>query len=379
MSRVLGTKPRSKPLACLSNGMKRLVFAIPGDLTTSTGGYIYDRRIIEGLLGLGWQVQVLGLGEGFPYPDDATRRAACERLLALDLDVPLVIDGLAFGVLPEVAARLQQRHPLLALVHHPLAFETGLSAEQSASFKDSERRALAHATRVIVTSPATANDVTKHFAVLPNLIDSILPGTDRVARAVGTAGKEPLQLLSVGSVVKRKGFDVLLASLANVTALPWQLTIAGDLTRDSEAVSQLHHDLERFQLSSRVQVLGAVDAEQLEACYARADIFVLASRFEGYGMAYAEALAHGLPVIGTNAGAIPNTVPDTAGLLAEPGDVESLTRALSQLLQDTDLRQRLSQGAYLAAEQQPSWTESASLFSSVIKRAIAEHEKFKQA
>jgi glycosyltransferase involved in cell wall biosynthesis len=359
--------------------MKRLVFAIPGDLATSTGGYIYDRRIIEGLLELGWQVQVLGLGEGFPYPDQATRQAACERLLALDLDVPLVIDGLAVGVLPEVAARLQQRHPLMALVHHPLAFETGLSAEQSASFKDSERHALAHATRVIVTSPATANDVIKHFSVFPNLIDSILPGTDRVARAVGTTGKEPLQLLSVGSVVKRKGFDVLLASLANLTALPWQLTIAGDLTRDAEAVAQLHHDLERFKLSSRVHVLGAVDAEQLEACYARADIFVLASRFEGYGMAYAEALAHGLPVIGTNAGAIPHTVPNTAGLLAEPGDVESLTRALSQLLQDTDLRQRLSQGAYLAAEQQPSWTESASLFSLVIKRAIVEHAKLKQA
>ena len=359
--------------------MKRLVFAIPGDLATSTGGYIYDRRIIEGLQELGWQVQVLGLGEGFPYPDHATRQLACERLLALDLDVPLVIDGLAFGVLPEVAARLQQRHPLMALVHHPLAFETGLSAEQSSGFKDSERRALAHATRVIVTSPATANDVTTHFSVLPELIDSILPGTDRVARAVGTTGKEPLQLLSVGSVVKRKGFDVLLASLANLTALPWQLTIAGDLTRDSEAVSQLHHDLERFQLSSRVQVLGAVDAEQLEACYAYADIFVLASRFEGYGMAYAEALAHGLPVIGTNAGAIPHTVPNTAGLLAEPGDVESLTLALSRLLQDTELRQRLSQGAYLAAEQQPSWAESASLFASVIQRAVAEHATLKQA
>ena len=165
----------------MSNNLKRLVFAIPGDLITATGGYIYDRHIIEGLQAKGWSVQVLGLGEGFPYPDSQTRQLACNSLLSLEAGVPLVIDGLAFGVLPEVAAPLQQRHPLIALVHHPLAFETGLSAEQSIHFKDTERRALAHAARVVVTSPATLKDVIAHFAVPSEAITSILPGTDRVA------------------------------------------------------------------------------------------------------------------------------------------------------------------------------------------------------
>ena len=348
--------------------MKRLVFAIPGDLLTATGGYIYDRHIIDGLRANGWQVQVLGLGDGFPYPDLGTRQKACESLLTLELGLPVVIDGLAFGVLPEVAAQLRQRHPLIALVHHPLAFETGLSAEQSAHFKDTERRALAHASGVVVTSPATLHDVVEHFAVPRQSITSILPGTDRVVKVSRPTVQGPLQLLAVGSVVKRKGFDILLPALAQLSALSWHLTIAGDLTRDAEAVAQLHRDLDRFDLSSRVRVLGAIDSAQLQTLYAQADVFVLASRFEGYGMAYAEALAHGLPVIGTTAGAIPDTVPATAGLLAEPGDVNSLLNALRQIIQDQALRKSLSQGALLAAAQQPSWADCARLFEGVVER-----------
>jgi glycosyltransferase involved in cell wall biosynthesis len=149
------------------------------------------------------------------------------------------------------------------------------------------------------------------------------------------------------------------------------LTIAGDLTRDAEAVAQLHADLERFDLLNRVRVLGAIDSAHLQVLYSQADVFVLASRFEGYGMAYAEALAHGLPVIGTTAGAIPDTVPDTAGLLAKPGDVDGLQNALRQIIQDQVLRQSLSQGALLAAAQQPSWADCARLFEEVVERTCA--------
>jgi len=168
---------------------------------------------------------------------------------------------------------------------------------------------------------------------------------------------------------------VLLAALAQLIDLPWQLTIAGDLTRDDQAVAQLHLDLDRFDLLKRVRVLGAVDSAKLQQLYAQADVFVLASHFEGYGMAYAEALAQGLPVIGTTAGAIPDTVPVTAGLLAEPGDVDSLREALRQIIRDQGLRQRLAQGALLAAEQQPSWADSAALFEEAIERACVVYSK----
>ena len=114
-----------------------------------------------------------------------------------------------------------------------------------------------------------------------------------------------VRLLAVGAVVPRKGFDVLVAALATLLDLPWRLTIAGDRGRDAEAAAQLDADIARFKLGDRIAVLGAVSPERLAELYAGADLFALASRFEGYGMAFSEAIAHGLPVVGTTAGAIP--------------------------------------------------------------------------
>ena len=347
--------------------MKRLVFAFPGELETPTGGYIYDRRIIEGLQRLGWQVDLLSLGAGFPYPSAETIARAATLLQTVPSGTLVVIDGLASGVLPEAVTALSRHHPVVALVHHPLAFETGISPHQAEAFRLSETQALSHVKHVIVTGPSTARDLEQFFAVAPALIDVVRPGTARAALAQGS-GSETLHLLSVGSVTPRKGFDVLIAALQPLSALPWTLTIAGDLMRDDKAPVQLASDIERFGFQQRVRTLGAVNDIALEALYQSADVFVLASFFEGYGMAYAEALARGLPVIGTTGGAIPDTVPQEAGLLVPPGDVQCLTQALRTVMQDKALRERLSQGAKRAAMQQPTWEQTVQRFAEVLER-----------
>ena len=111
---------------------------------------------------------------------------------------------------------------------------------------------------------------------------------------------------------------MLVAALATLAELPWRLTIVGDLTRDTHEATKLQASILEHKLSGRVAVLGEVSSERLAALYDEADVFVLASRFEGYGMAYSEALSRGLPVIGTTAGAIPDTIPQAAGLLVPP-------------------------------------------------------------
>lgn len=354
--------------------MKPLFFAFPGDLSTPTGGYIYDRRIIDGLEHLGWDVQCVGLGEGFPFPDQTTVAHARQTLLSLTPGVPVVMDGLALGVLPEAVAALALRNPVIGLIHHPLAFEFGLSPERVAALTASETEALSHVCHVIVTSPATARDVVRCFGVRTESIEAILPGTAPAPKPAPQPQpqpqpqSQPLRLLSVGSIVPRKGFDILLAALHPLARLSWTLSIAGDATRDAVAPAQLARDIARFGFAGRVHVLGAVDDAQLESLYQEADVFVLASRFEGYGMAYAEALARGLPVIGTTGGAIPETVPEGAGLLVPPEDVERLTEALRSMMQDATLRMRLSAGAREAAACQPSWQDSARRFSEVLTR-----------
>lgn len=346
----------------------RFAFAVPGDLATPTGGYGYDRRMIAELGALGWQIDLLDLGEGFPGPDEATRAAARTRLSAVPAGRTIVIDGLALGVLPEAALQLAGRNPLLALVHHPLALEWGLSIAQANALRASERAALAAVQRVVVTSTATARLVASDYGVPAERITVSRPGSDPAP--LGSRGGSQdgvVRLLSVGAVVPRKGFDVLIAALATLTDLPWRLTIAGDRTRDHDAAAQLDADIARHTVGNRIAALGTVSPQRLAALYAEADVFVLASRFEGYGMAYAEAVAHGLPVIGSNAGAIPDTVPPDAGLLVAPGDVAALAEALRHVIGDADLRRRLANAARAAAPQLPTWQQSAKIFAGALE------------
>ena len=341
--------------------VRRFAFAVPGDLATPTGGYAYDRRMIAELGKLGWQIDVVDLGDGFPWPGGEMRKAALARLNAVPAGRAIVVDGLALGVLPDAAVALGSRNPLIALVHHPLATESGLTAQQSEDLRTSERAALAAARGVIVTSNATARQLVADYGVPRDCITVARPGNDPVAMSQGSRDGT-VHLLSVGAVVRRKGFDVLIAALAKLIDLPWRLTIAGDRGRDPKAAAQLDDDIARHKLCHRVAVLGAVTAQQLSQLYAAADLFVLASRFEGYGMAYAEAIAHGLPVIGTTAGAIPETVPAGAGVLVAPDDVKTLTAALREIIGNPKQRERLAESARKAAAQLPTWPESAKLF-----------------
>jgi glycosyltransferase involved in cell wall biosynthesis len=348
--------------------VRSVAFAVPGDLATPTGGYAYDRRMITELECLGWKIDLVNLGEGFPRPSQEQRKAAQALLMGIPAGCPIVIDGLAFGVLPEVASQLCPRHPLIALVHHPLALESGLSAAQVDGFRASERAALAATRRVVVTSATTARLLAADYGVPADHIITACPGSDPVPAAHGS-NDGIVRLLAIGALVPRKGFDVLIAALAMLSDLPWRLTIAGDRSRDPDAAARLDADILRCKLSDRVAVLGAVSRERIAELYAAADLFTLASRFEGYGMAFSEAIAHGLPVIGTTAGAIPETVSAGAGVLVAPDDVSALSAALRQAIENPHDRRRMAAFARAAAQALPSWQDSAKLFARALEAA----------
>jgi glycosyltransferase involved in cell wall biosynthesis len=343
----------------------RLAFGVPGDLATPTGGYGYDRRIIQELRHLGWQVDVVNVGDSFPFPSIAQRMTALATLSAVPRGCPTVLDGLAFGALPEAGA-LRSRAPLIALVHQPLALDPGLNITQADIFRETERVALAAAARVVVTSEATARIVVADYDVPPQRINVVRPGNDPVPRAFGS-NDGLVRLLSVGSVVPVKGYDLLIAALATLPDMAWRLTIAGDRTRNPAAAAQLDADIAANGLCDRVAVLGAVPPKRIIELYLASDVFVLASRFESYGMAIAEAIAHGLPLVSTMAGAIPDTVPAGAGLLVPPDDVAALAQALRRLIGDSAERRRLAAKALAAAAQLPTWQDSARLFAGAIE------------
>lgn len=349
----------------MSGGPRRCAFLVPGALDTPTGGFRYDRRVIEGLQAAGWQVQLLVLEGGFPWPDDATCARAEAALAALPDGLPVVADGLAFGCLPALAERHAGRLRWLALVHHPLAFETGLEARQREALFASEVRALACARQVVVTSESTALALAD-FAVPPQRLAVVPPGTDPVAcppRGPGSAGR----LLCVATLTPRKGHALLVEALAGLQDRAWTLDCVGSTSRDAACADAVRRAVVAQGLASRVRLHGEVDERQLQAAYRAADALVLASFHEGYGMVLAEALAHGLPVLATQAGAVGGTVPPGAGLLVPPGDVPALRAALAAWLDDAALRARLQQGARAAAPRLPGWPQAVARFDRLLQ------------
>jgi len=347
--------------------VREVVFAIPGDLATPTGGYRYDRRVIEELRQLGWDVRALSLPGDFPSPSGASLRKTEELLAETSEDVPVFFDGLAFGAIPsEILVRVPRRY--VALVHHPLAFETGLTPERVAYFRQSEQAALVHATHVVVTSAATRDLLLSDFGVTVESVTVAEPGTEPAPRAKGS---DQPRLLSVGAVSPRKGFRTLVEALAGIAELDWDCRIAGSLDRDLQETGALRALIAQKGLEQRVSLLGALEERDLEAEYDRATLFVLPSHFEGYGMAFAEALARGLPIVACSGGAVGLTVPAAAGVFVPAGDAERLAAALRELLSNPDDIGRRADAAWQHAKNLPRWRDTALKIALVLERAAA--------
>ncbi|MEM8588482.1 MAG: glycosyltransferase family 4 protein [Pseudomonadota bacterium] len=346
--------------------MPPIAWLQPGPLDTRTGGFIYNRRIMAAM---DQDVRLVELGGGFPLPSPAERRDAAERLAELPDSTVTVIDGLALGVLADEAAAEAARLRLIGLVHHPLALETGLSDDQARVFADSERRALAQVRHVFVTSDATAAGLAG-YGVSSDRVDVVTPGTDP-APLRGSQDDGPIRLLCVATLTPRKGHAVLMSALAQLNDLDWVLDCYGSLDRDPACVTEVRRQIERLGLTDRVHLHGERDPGDLSDAYAAAGAMVLPSFHEGYGMALAEALASGLPIVSTTAGAIPDTVPSDAGLLVPPGDSESLAAALRAVIGDPGVRRDLSDGAARARAALPTWPAQAARFSKILRRVTA--------
>jgi glycosyltransferase involved in cell wall biosynthesis len=349
--------------------VKAVQILIPGDPATRTGGYRYDRRIMGGLAALGWRVELHRLSARFPHPDPAALCEADAVLAALPEQALVVIDGLALGAMPEVAAAHRDRLRLVALVHHPLALETGLDEAARRRLFASEREALRQVRGVIVTSPSTARALAA-YDIAPERCAVVPPGTDPAPLAKGSRGGN-LVLLCVAALTPRKGHDLLFQALARLDGPTWRLRCAGNASLHPPTAARLRKLATELGLADRIAFLGELDEDALADQYQRADLFVLPSYHEGYGMALAEALACGLPVVSTTAGAIPDTVPATAGLLVPPGDEAALTEALARLMGEPGLRERLASGARVVRRTLPDWPDSCARFAAALDALAA--------
>lgn len=350
--------------------MVTAVFAIPGDITLPTGGYAYDREVLARLPAAGIEITHLALPCGYPNPSEAELARTAEQISNTPRDALLLIDGLAYGAMPSALIERFDRR-IVALVHHPLCLEAGVPPARAEALRALETQALAMAHRVVVTSPLTARTLAADFAVPADLITIAEPGTEPAPRAKGSRG-EAIALLAVGSIVPRKGYDVLVQALemdAREHDPNWSLHIVGAIDRSPQTVEALRAQVRQSELAERIHVTGPKSRAELDDFYDSADIFVLASHYEGYGMVLAEALACGLPIVTTTGGAAAETAPDDAALKVPPGDAHALQKALRRLIDDVSLRKTLADAAWSAGQKLPRWSDTAAKIAEALKEA----------
>jgi glycosyltransferase involved in cell wall biosynthesis len=346
--------------------LQKAAFAIPGDLNTLTGGYIYERRLLEELRAQGRDVAYIRLGPSFPNPTTADMADAAARLTAIAADRPLILDGLVFGSIDTRILGAVQA-PVVAMVHHPLAFESGLNPDTRDHLFRTERDNLTHVAHVLVPSPHTAALLGSDYGVASGRITIARPGTDRPQGLAMPA--VPPMILSVGIVHPRKGHDILLRALAQLLHLDWRAVIVGSRydeghARDLDALNK------SLGLAERVTFAGRVERDDLAQYYGTATLFALATRYEGYGIVFDEALSYGLPIVSCKTGAVPDTVPTSAGLLVAPDNPNAFAQALERLLTDHALRDSKAQASAACGAALPGWSDTALRAGEVLDRLL---------
>ncbi len=289
------------------------------DPSRPSGGNAYDRRVCSGLAAIGWSVHEHPIPGGWPTPG---RRRPCRALPGYSRDIPdgaaVLLDGLIASTVPDVLVPESDRLRLVVLVHMPLGHAPAAAAAtvDRSDVSARERAVLSAAVGVVTPSAWTREWLLEAYALHPNRIHLAAPGVDAADPARGTeSGGE---LLCVAAVTPGKGHDVLLAAAATIADVPFRLTCVGSLTRDPGFAERVRQQAVRSGIADRVRLTGPRTGAELATSYAAADVLVLASRGETYGMVVTEALARGIPVIATAVGGVPEAVGARGGR-GDPG------------------------------------------------------------
>jgi len=346
---------------------RRLIFANSVDYARLTGGYVYNTRVMRELAALGWEVVPLDLPAGFPRPDAAARGQSARLLAALPDGALVIADQICFSPLANILPREAARLRLVMIFHHPIVKELGLPLKARGLLNLLEERALGACRLVIASSATTARTLTRDYDVEPDRIVVAPPGIECSPPVELPTFADVPRLLSVGAVIERKGYHILVDALAGLRDTPWQLDIVGDLDRAPDYVEHLQAQIAAAGLAGRVVLRGGLSSAELETCWRSAHAYVAASVHEGYGMAVAEAIVRGLPTVTSDAGAIGEWLDPNAALIVPNASREALRAAIGRVLAEPSLRSKLREGALAQAARFPTWADAAE----VVDRRLA--------
>ena len=340
------------------------------DPARPSGGNVYDRQVARGLVSVGWIVHEHAVAGNWPQPDPTALAALARILQRVPDDAVVLIDGLVASAAPAVLAPVAGRLRLVVLVHMPLGHRPAPAAV--AVTRARERTVLSAAAAVVTTSSWSQRRLRELYALPAGSVRVAPPAVDAAELATGTPAGETL--LCVAAVTFDKGHDVLLDALTAMADLSWRCVCVGSLDRDPAFAERVRRRARDDGLGERVSFPGPLTGADLGRRYAAADLVVLASRAETYGMVIIEALARGVPVITAEVGGIPEALGHGAdgirpGLLVAPEDPPALAAALRAWLTDAELRRRLRQAAHARRKTLPSWSNTTAILADVLAGA----------
>jgi glycosyltransferase involved in cell wall biosynthesis len=340
------------------------------DPARPSGGNTYDRRVCRGLAALGWDVREQAVPGAWPRPGAAGHAALARAVARVPDGAVVLLDGLIACAAPAALLPHARRLRQVVLVHMPLGHRP--PGEDVAGVRAREREVLAAAAAVVTTSAWTRRRLGELYALPPDRVHVAEPGVDAARLAPGTAAGDAL--LCVAALTPDKGHDVLLDGLATATDLSWRCVCVGSLVRDPGFAEGVRRRARSSGLGERVRFPGPRTGPELDRAYAAADLLVLASHAETYGMVVTEALARGLPVIAATVGGVPEALGHAddgtrPGLLVPPGDPAALGAALRRWLGDGELRGRLRRAAGQRRASLRRWPATTSALAGVLAGA----------
>jgi glycosyltransferase involved in cell wall biosynthesis len=307
----------------------------------------------------------------WPRRDPSSLAGLADALRRIPDDAVVLLDGLVASPAPEVLVPHAGRLRMAVLVHMPLGHWAAV--DDAADVRAREGAVLSATTAVVTTSSWTRRRLHELYALPAERIHVAPPGVDAAELAPGTAAGSAL--LCVAAVTFLKGHDVLLDGLATISELTWQCVCAGSLDREPVFAEALRRRTLAGGLHGRVQFLGPRTGADLDRCYANADLVVLPSRAETYGMVIIEALARGLPVLAAEVGGVTEALGHGVdgkrpGRLVPPEDPVALGAALRAWLGDAELRERWRRAAQERRESLRGWSATTSVLAAVLAEAM---------